>query len=183
VGNVKRKIALDMTAKQSQNCQKVSTDIAKEKPKKVLRQLQSICPAHQTSLKKWMPEARWKEYVVNVLYMPRNLNWKALKRAYEFQPKNYEELLGIKGIGPATVRGLALISELIYGEPPSWKDPVKYSFAYGGKDGVPYPVNRKAMDQSIQILESAIQNAKIERREKLRSLQRLCQYVPPDHSS
>lgn len=173
VGNVKRKIALNMTAKQSQKCQKISTDIAKEKPKRVMRQLQSIRPAHQTSLKRWMPEARWKEYVVDVLYLPRNLNWKALKRAYEFQPKNYEELLGIKGIGPATVRGLALISELIYGEPPSWKDPVKYSFAYGGKDGVPYPVNRKAMDQSIQILESAIQDAKIERKEKLRSLQRL----------
>ena len=130
-----------------------------------------------------MPEARWKEYVVDVLYLPSNLNWKALKRAYEFQPKNYEELLGIKGIGPATVRGLALISELIYGEPPSWKDPVKYSFAYGGKDGVPYLVDRKAMDQSIQILESAIQNAEIEREEKLRSLQRLRKYVPPDHSS
>jgi hypothetical protein len=121
--------------------------------------------------------------VVDVLYLPRNLNWKALKRAYEFQPKNYEELLGIKGIGPATIRGLALISELIYGEPPSWKDPVKYSFAYGGKDGVPYPVNRRAMDQSIQILESAIQNAKIERKEKLRSLQRLRRYVPPDRGS
>ena len=148
-----------------------------------MRQLQSIRPAHQTSLKKWMPEAEWKEYVVEVLYLPNNLNWKALKRAYEFQPKNYEELLGIKGIGPATVRGLALISELIYAEPPSWKDPVKYSFAYGGKDGVPYPVNRKVMDQSIQILESAIQNANVERKEKLRTLQRLRRYVPPDHSS
>ncbi len=183
VGNTKREIALNMTAKQSQNCQKVSTDVAKEKPKKVMRQLRSIRPAHQTSLKKWMPEARWKEYVVDMLYLPSNLNWKAMKRAYEFQPKNYEDLLGIKGVGPATIRGLALISELIYGEPPSWKDPVKYSFAYGGKDGVPYPINRKTMDQSIQILESAIRNAKIERKEKLWSLQRLRKYVPADHSS
>ncbi len=171
-----------MTAKESQNCQKISTDIAKEKPKKVKKQLQSIRLTHQTSLKKWIPEAKWKEHAVNVLYLPNNLNWKALRRAYEFQPENYEELLGIKGIGPATVRGLALISELIYGEQPSWKDPVKFSFAYGGKDGVPFPVNRKAMDQSIQILESAIQNAKIEHREKLRSLQRLRKYIPPDNT-
>jgi len=71
------------------------------------------------------------------------------------------------------VRGLALISELIYGEPPSWKDPVKYSFAYGGKDGVPYPVNRKAMDESIKILERAVEEAKIGDKEKIRSLQRL----------
>lgn len=183
VSDAKREIALNMTAKQSQSCQKISTDLTKEKPKKVIRQLQSILPAHQTSLKKWMPEARWKEYVVDVLYMPRNLNWKALKRAYEFQPNNYEELLSIKGIGPATVRGLALISELVYGKPPSWKDPVKYSFAYGGKDGVPYPVNRKAMDRSVKILEDAIQKAKIEHKERLRSLQRLHRYVPPDHLS
>jgi hypothetical protein len=183
VGDTKREIALDMTSKQSRNCQKVSTDIAKEKPEKIMRQLQSIRPAHQSSLKRWIPEAKWKEYVVDVLYLPRNLNWKALKRAYEFQPKNYEELLNIKGIGPATVRGLSLISELIYGEPPSWRDPVRYSFAYGGKDGVPYPVNRKAMDQSIKILENVIQNAKINRKEKLRSLQRLRRYISSNNTA
>ena len=85
--------------------------------------------------------------------MPKIVNWKALKQAYEFQPRNFEELPNIRGIGPATVRGLALISELIYGEKPSWKDPVKYSFAYGGKDGVPFLVDRKAMDNSIKIFE------------------------------
>jgi hypothetical protein len=75
------------------------------------------------------------------------------------------------------VRGLALIAELIYGEKPSWKDPVKYSFAYGGKDGVPYPVNRKAMDESIQILNHAIQEAKIGNKEKMKSLNRLRVFV------
>jgi len=109
--------------------------------------------------------------------MPNNLNWKAVKRAYEFQPKNYEQLLGIRGVGPATVRSLALVAELVYGAPPSWKDPVKYSFAYGGKDGVPFPVDRKAMNESTQILENAIQNARIGDNEKLRSLQRLRQCV------
>ena len=110
--------------------------------------------------------------------MPRNINWKALREVYEFQPSNYEELVGFKGIGPATVRGLALIAELIYGEKPSWKDPVKYSFAYGGKDGVPHPVNRKAMDESIQILKRAIQEAKVGNKEKVKSLQRLRRFVP-----
>jgi len=177
VGDVKRKAALDMTAKQSEDCRKISTDIVKEQPKKLMRLLQSVRPAYQTSLQRWMPEARWREYVVEVLSMPNNLNWKAVKRAYEFQPKNYEQLLGIRGVGPATVRGLALIAELVYGAQPSWKDPVKYSFAYGGKDGVPYPVDRKAMDESIQILENAIKSASIGDRERLRSLQRLRQYV------
>jgi hypothetical protein len=177
VGDAKREVALNMTARQSQNCQKISIDIAKEKPKKVMRQLQSIRPAHQTSLKRWMPEARWKEYVVNVLYLPRNLNWKALKRAYEFQPKNYEELLNIKGIGPATVRGLALISELIYGEPPSWKDPVKYSFCVGGKDGVPFPVDRRSYDEIIEIFENAVKQAKVGDKERINAIRRLRDFV------
>jgi len=180
VGDTKRQIALNMTAKESRECQKTSTDIANERPGKVMRMLKSIRPKYQKSLQEWMPRIKWKDYVIGTLYMPRNLNWTAVKKAYEFQPRDYEELLNIKGVGPATVRGLALISQLIFGKPPSWKDPVKYSFAYGGKDGVPHPVDRKAMDKSIRILQNAVETAEIGEREKLRALQRLRGYVPPD---
>jgi len=86
-----------MTSKKSEGCRKTSVDIAKEKPKKIMRMLKSIRPAYQRSLREWIPRAEWKEYVVNTLYMPRNLNWEAMRKAYEFQPKNYEELLGIRG--------------------------------------------------------------------------------------
>jgi hypothetical protein len=123
-------------------------------------------------------ETIWKkELLPDVLCMPWNVNWKALKQVYELQPSNYEELLAFKGVGPATVRGLALIAELLYGEKPSWKDPVKYSFAYGGKDGVPYPVNREAMDESIQILKQSVQEARIGSTEKLQCLRRLRRFV------
>jgi len=172
---------LNMTAKESEGCRKASVDVAKEKPRRIMRMIMSVRPAYQRSLQEWMPkkaETGWKEYPIDVLSMPRNLNWKALQQVYEFQPQNYEELLSVKGVGPATVRGLALIAELIYGEKPSWKDPVKYSFAYGGKDGVPYPVNRRAMDESIRILRRAIEEAKIGDKEKMRSLQRLRRFVP-----
>jgi hypothetical protein len=70
------------------------------------------------------------------------------------------------------------VAELVYGEKPSWQDPVKFSFAYGGKDGVPFPVNRHAMDESIGILEQSVQAARIGDREKTRSLQRLREFVP-----
>ena len=181
VGDVKRGIALDMTARESENCRKTSVDIAKEPTKKIMHLIMSIRPAYQKSLQEWLSKTAntaWKEYRIDVLSMPKNINWKILREVYEFQPKNYEELLGFKGVGPATVRGLALVAELIYGEKPSWKDPVKYSFAYGGKDGVPYPVDRKAMDESIKILNQAIQEAKVGEKEKLASLQRLRQFVP-----
>jgi hypothetical protein len=124
-----------------------------------------------------MPDARAKEYAKSVLVMPRNISWKTLTRMYELKPKNYEELLGIRGVGPSTVRGIALIAELVYGQAPSWKDPARYSFAYGGKDGVPFPVDREAMDESIQILKAAVENARIGDKERLNSLQRLRKYT------
>jgi len=182
VGDARRQIALDMTAKESKGCRKASVDLACEPPRKLMRLVMSIRPAYQKSLEEWLPETAqttWTDYKIDVLSMPANINWKALQEVYEFQPRNYEELLGFKGVGAATVRGLALIAELIYGEKPSWKDPVKYSFAYGGKDGVPYPVDRRAMDESIQILKRAVEDAKLGDRDKLNALNRLRVFVPP----
>jgi len=172
--------ALDMTAKESEGCRKVSVDIVKEPPKKIARSLGLLRRTRQRMLDEWMPNEENMERFrpQRFLSMPVRINWKAVKRAYEFQPRNYEELLSIRGIGPATVRGLALISELIYGEEPSWRDPVKYSFAYGGKDGVPFPVDRKAMDESISILRQAIENARLQDKEKFRSLRRLRKILP-----
>ncbi len=176
VGNAKRDKALDMTAKESENCRKVSADLARERPAKLMRLLESIRPARQTSLQKWIDEEDGKDHAMEWLSMPRTLNWRLAERLYEFQPENYEQLLGMRGVGPATVRGLALVAELVYGAAPSWKDPVRYSFAYGGKDGVPYPVDRKAMDQSIKILKDVISSARIGDNDRLKSLQRLRKY-------
>jgi hypothetical protein len=185
VGDVKRNLVLDMTAKESESCRKASVDIAKESPNQTMRMFMSVRPTYQKSLQEWLPKTSntpWKEYPIDALSMPRNKNWKTLKAVYEFQPRNYEELLSFKGVGPATVRGLALVAELIYGEKPSWKDPVKYSFAYGGKDGVPYPVNRKAMDDSISMLKQAVKEAKVGDKEKMWSLEKLRRFVPEDVS-
>ena len=181
VGDAKREIALDMTARESGGCRERSVDVAKEDPRRVARMLKSIRPSYQRSLKEWIKCGSLHDaggYVAEFLSMPLTVNWKALKKVYEFQPRDYEELLGIRGVGPATVRGLALISEIIYGEKPSWRDPVKYSFAFGGKDGVPFPVDRRSMDESIRILRDAIEQARIGDKERLRSLKRLRRLIP-----
>jgi hypothetical protein len=185
VGDVKREKALNMTAKTSEGARKASVDIAKERPAKVMRLFEAARPLHQKSLQEWLPSVKadlWHQSV-EALNMPRNINWETMKRAYEFQPKNYEELLSLRGVGPATVRGLALVAELVYGEKPSWNDPVKFSFAYGGKDGVPFPVDRRAMDESIHVLRQAVQAAKIGDKERTRSLQRLRRFVPATYSA
>ncbi len=92
------------------------------------------------------------------------------------KPKNFEKLLETKGVGPKTIRALSLISELVYGNKPSFTDPAKYSFAHGGKDGYPYPVDKKNYDRSIEILEKALRKAKIGYTEKIKALRRL-QYL------
>jgi len=178
VGNAKRARALNMTAKTSEGARKASVDIAKEPPNRLMRLFEAARPLQQKSLREWLPQSSSQQQGMAVLQMPRDINWKRLKQVYEFQPENYEELLSVKGVGPATVRGLALVAELVYGEKPSWEDPVKYSFAYGGKDGVPYPVNRRAMDESIQLLRQTVQAAKVGDKEKAQSLQRLRRFVP-----
>ena len=181
VGDVKREKALNMVAIESEGARKASVDLAKEPTRKLMRLIESsMKPLNQKSLQEWLPKTRddpWQQSF-GTLNMPRNISWETMSRVYDFQPKNYEELLSVRGVGPATVRGLALVAELVYGEKPSWNDPVKFSFAYGGKDGVPFPVNRKAMDESIGILEQSVHAARIGDREKMHSLQRLRQFAP-----
>jgi hypothetical protein len=181
VGDVKRDFALNMTARESEGCRKASVDLAREEPKRLERLAQCVRPEFQRFLSEWIPEPdepNFKNYSINNMRMPRNINWKTLREVYEFQPRNYEELLGFKGVGPATVRGLALVAEVIYGQEPSWKDPVKYSFAFGGKDGVPYAVDREALDESIRILRQAVEESKTGHTEKARSLRALTRFVP-----
>ncbi len=91
------------------------------------------------------------------------LNKKALEFARELGVSNYEEFLLVKGLGPGTLRALSLVLELVYDVHPSWKDPVthppdpfKFSYAVGGKDRVPFPIDRPAYDGLISFLEELV---------------------------
>jgi len=179
---LKRPKALNMTAKQSEGSLKASVDLAKEPTNKLVKLLDAARPIHQKSLREWLPNIGTSPKLAT-LSMPRGMNWKTMKQVYNFQPKNYEELLSLKGVGPATVRGLALIAQLVYREKANWDDPVKYSFAYGGKDGVPFPVNRRAMDESIVMLRDTINASRIGDKEKLLSLRALRRFVPENPKS
>jgi len=98
---------------------------------------------------------------------------KIFNQIYDRSPQNFEQLLGIQGVGAKSLRALSLISELIYGVRPSFKDPARFSFAHGGKDGHPYPVDRKAYDQTIEVLKSAVDKARLGDREKIEAIHRL----------
>lgn len=164
---------LDMTSRQSERSRTISVDLVNDGVDKLRRQVTTAARG-QSTLSEWNGEK------VVRLSMPRSINWNVLRTVYEFQPTNYEELLSLRGVGPSTIRALALIGELVYGVEPSWRDPVKFSFTVGGKDGVPYPVDRRAMDRSIQVLREGVDEAKLCKSDKLEAVQRLRRFVPED---
>ena len=97
--------------------------------------------------------------------------------ARESQPQDFEDLLLLKGMGPRTLQSLALVSEIIHGAPARFKDPARFSFAHGGKDGHPFPVPLKIYDQSIQILQKGITQSKLGNSDKVKSIHKLHQIV------
>ena len=103
-------------------------------------------------------------------------NIEMLQKAHELQPENYEEFVAIRGIGAKTIRSLALISEIVYGAEIQWKDCVKYSFALGGKDRIPYEIDKKHYDEATQIMKNAIKDAKLGNKEKLGAIKRLSRF-------
>ncbi|MDI6704273.1 MAG: DUF763 domain-containing protein [bacterium] len=153
---------LNMVADEAFEARSISTHLSKEKPDKLLIELKKL---------KNLELPSYHQVLIRDLH-PDRLN-KIFLKTYEEQPNNFEELLGIPGVGPKTIRAISLISEIIYGASPSFRDPVRFSFAHGGKDGHPYPVNREGYDQSIEILRTAISSSKIGNREKIDAIKRL----------
>lgn len=98
---------------------------------------------------------------------------KILYKLSQNKPKTYEELVRTEGVGPKTVRALALVAELIYNAKPSYEDPARYSFAHGGKDATPYPVDRVTYDKTIETIKSLVEKMRIQEAEKREVLERL----------
>jgi hypothetical protein len=95
--------------------------------------------------------------------------------AHDRDIKDFEELLMLEGLGPRTLQSLALVSEVIHGTPSRFKDPARFSFAHGGKDGHPFPVPTKVYDETIDTLTTAIDKAKIGQTEKQQAIKALSQ--------
>jgi hypothetical protein len=151
-----------MIALESNQSRIITTTIAKESPEKTISEVKKI----------------------DELYLPRhhdikplNLNTKRLEKilltTYDRQPDTFEELLAIKGVGPKTIRALSLLSELVYGVKPSFRDPARFSFSHGGKDGHPFPVDKKTYDFSIDFLKKCVNRAHISNNYKKEAFKRL----------
>ncbi|MGA7006706.1 MAG: DUF763 domain-containing protein, partial [Nitrososphaeraceae archaeon] len=177
---------LNMTSGESEENQKLSVELATDNisnlKSSVLKLAKKLGHPRNGTLDSWIiehdraPLLGVQDDLGEHYEMPRRLNWNLFRKIYDIQPTNYEQLILIPGFGPAAVRALSLIGEIIFGTKASWQDPVKFNFAHGGKDGVPYPVARETYDKSIKYLSSAIEGAEIQREERIQSLKKLAAF-------
>jgi hypothetical protein len=173
---------LNMAAKDSRMSRKISLELISEGANRIKRYLYSLKNVNQTSLEDFLNPAKSQKpnQLSKIPHLempiPFKLKWESVDMAKQLGINDYKELLKIRGLGPGIIRALALISEFIWGEPPSWKDPAKYAYTVGGKDGVPYKVNLKRMERCSEVLEDALNSAKLDNKAKLNALKRLHQF-------
>jgi hypothetical protein len=106
-----------------------------------------------------------------------------IRRAGEVDPEDYRQLLLIRGVGRSTLRSLAFVASLIYDRELAYRDPVAYAYNVGGKDGIPFRVNRSGYDSLIGCMKDMIDQANIERGEKYGALKRLDAYLKQNSPS
>lgn len=158
--------ALNLVASESKDTREVSFEVATDHPAKAYH---LIAKAYEQREQLVLPDRHW----IKLTDIDLNKIKAILFRIQDSSPRSYEQLVGIEGVGGKTLRALALVSDLIYGKPPSYRDAVTFSLAHGGKDGHPYPVDLRTYDRTIDIIERAIKSAKIGHREKIEALRRL----------
>jgi uncharacterized protein len=178
---------LNMTARESENTQKISTELVQGsyntlmKDLKLLRkystpqsEVMSVGNNKQELTKMNLTDLDFKTHPVLLEdFSKSKYLQKILYEVSEIKPKSYEQLLSLKGVGPKTIRALALTAEVIYGAKASYEDPARYSFAHGGKDFIPCPIDRPTYDQTIATMRELASKMKIRYSEKNKILNKL----------
>ncbi|MCS6956777.1 MAG: DUF763 domain-containing protein [Patescibacteria group bacterium] len=179
---------LNLVSKQSEENKKISLELIRDSRKDIFKDIE-ILDKHFFKLSQFLSfrnkqgelfnclnleriEFKFHPVVFENFFRSRYLKKILNKLIYE-KPKNYEMLLSTEGVGPKTIRALSLVAEVIYGAKPSYQDPARYSFAFGGKDATPYPVDKKTYDETILLLKKAVSQSRLDIFEKRRILDRL----------
>lgn len=150
---------LNLTAAGADPVRNAVLGLTHEKPELMMQEIQQlIMPAHH--------DVRSEDIDLRRLGA-------TLWLAHDTQPKDFEELLLLQGVGPRTMQSLALVSEVIHGTPSRFKDPARFSFAHGGKDGHPFPVPITVYDETIATLQNAVHKAKLDNSDKQMAIKKL----------
>jgi hypothetical protein len=178
---------LNLVAKESSKARQLSAELVQNGYAGVMKDIK-ILRKHSSSLHK-MTAIKTNENQLTLLHLEnKEFVWhpvaiedfsksryldKILYQVCDYKPGNYESLLSLPGVGPKTIRALALVSEVIYGAKPSYEDPARYSFAHGGKDATPYPVDCQTYDSTIKTMKKVVEKTKINVLEKKKIISRL----------
>ena len=166
ISGVKTK-PLNLTAKESNQNREISLEQTLQEPKTFMRNLAMISrhPKQLTLMQLENREFHWHP-VVEEKFDLKRLD-KTIFSVKESKPEKYQDLVALKGVGAKTLRALSLVAEVIYGAKPSYQDPARYTFAHGGKDATPFPVDRGVYDKTIDIINKGIERSKVSSKEKL----------------
>ena len=152
---------LNLTANDAAITRASMLAITDERPNQIIAEIQKlVMPAHHDVKAKNIDLKR----LGSILWL-----------AQEKKPSDFEELLMLECMGPRTLQSMALVSEVIYGTPSRFSDPARYSFANGGKDGHPFPVPVNVYDETIKVLQKAVDMAKIGNSDKQQAIKSLHQ--------
>jgi len=170
--NLAVKNVLNMTAHKSSQNRALSTELVSQSFNTLMKDI-TLLRKYYTPLSQTVQFRKGSQQLTLLNLETKEFNWhpvvtenfakskyleKILWRLCDQQPKNYENLLATPGVGPKTIRALALVAEVIYGAKPSYQDPARYSFAHGGKDATPYPVDGETYDQTIETLKKFVKS-------------------------
>ena len=150
---------LNLTAREAETAREGILAISRERPAQLLPEIKKlVMPLHH--------DVREKDVDLKRLGA-------VIALANEQENLNFENLLLLQGLGPRTLQSLALVSEVIHGTPSRFKDPARFSFAHGGKDGHPFPVPTKVYDETIESLKESVNKAKVGHTDKSEAIKRL----------
>ena len=158
-------LILNLTDKLAAPTKEGIVELTKETPDKLMREVSIILPNHH--------EVREED--VNLKRLGA-----ALLLAHETNVSDMESLLLLEGVGPRTLQSLTLVSEVIHGTPSRFSDPARFSFAHGGKDGHPFPVPTSVYDETVEVFDKAIRQARLgdkERSDALKNLSKISQEI------
>jgi len=143
----------------AEKLRKNMVELTKEKPAEIIKAVKAADLPNRHDVKK------------------EDINMKRLASvldlAYNREIENFEELVDFHGVGPRTLKALAMASEVIHGDATRFEDPARFSFAVGGKDGRPYPIDTKAFDETVKMLQNSVDKSKLGDSDKSSALKRL----------
>ncbi len=150
IGNEKVPLCLNMTSRDSEENRKTCVDLIKEGSNLIKSYTYQIMETNTfEKLDKWICNNRLNSGSDNFLEqkhshhekyeMPQKISWKTMDELFDLSPTNYEHLISQKGVGPTTIRALALMSEIIYGNRAWWRDPVNIIMPMEAKMECPIP--------------------------------------------